>query len=254
MVAGDMVEEMRANNAKVAINRRSRSTKESPAVSRVLGHIWVSVVQERDHDDEVVDDTPRDDVDPEDQRKAFQVLVEEVETSDRGQTAEITQQYSRDFALAEHTAPGIEVGVPPGRKPLLDDCSIRSGDVGQDVPVPSNKLLEDDPEEQDHRRILADFLNLVQRHANTARVLIALRRYVIQILLDVVGVDMMATMTRLPAEVGGEQERVKDETNSVVQDGRLGEAAVASIVGDDPEAGPHDTLTYTIGDYDAIVQ
>jgi len=254
MVARDVVEEMRANNAKVSINRRSRPTQKRPAISRVLGHIWVRVVQESDHDDEVVNDTPRNNVNPEHQRKALQVLVEEVETSYRSQTAEVTQQYSRDFALAEHAAPGIEVGVPPGRQSLLDDCSIWSGDVGQNVPVPSNQLLENDSEEQDHRRVLADFFDLVQRHADAACVLIALRRYVVQIFLDVVGVDVVATVTRLPAEVWCEQGRVEDEANGVVQDGGLGKAAVAGVMSNDPEASPYNALTNAISGHDAMVQ
>lgn len=144
--------------------------------------------------------------------------------------------------------------VSPGRKPILDDCGIWSGDVGQDVPVPPNKLLEDDPEEQDHRRILADFFDLIQRHTDAACMLIAPRRNIVQILLDVVGVDVVAMVTRFPAEVGREKEGVQDEANGVVQDRGLGEAAVVGVVGDDPETGPHDALTDTVSDHEAIVK
>lgn len=51
-------------------------------------------MQERDHDDEVVNHTPRDNVNPKHQREALQVLVEEVKTSDCRQTADIAQQHS----------------------------------------------------------------------------------------------------------------------------------------------------------------
>lgn len=44
VIARDVVEEMRADNAKVAIDRRGRPTKERSAVSRVLWHIWMSVM------------------------------------------------------------------------------------------------------------------------------------------------------------------------------------------------------------------
>lgn len=146
------------------------------------------------------------------------------------------------------------MGVPPGREAFLDHCCIRSGDVRQDVPVPSNQLLEDDPEEQDHRHVLASLFNLVQRHANAARVLIAPRRHVVQILLDVIGVDVVAAMTRLPTEVGSQQERVEDEADRVIQDRRLRKSTMACIVGDDPESGPYDALTQAISSYDTIVQ
>ena len=57
-------------------------------------YIRVGVMQERDHDDEVVNHTPRDNVNPKHQREALQVLVEEVKTSDCRQTADIAQQHS----------------------------------------------------------------------------------------------------------------------------------------------------------------
>lgn len=91
MVAGNVVEEMSADDAKVTINRRRRPVKEGLAIRRALGYIWARVVQERNHDDELVDDAPGDDVDPEDQYKTLQVLVQIVETSDCGQAAEIAQ-------------------------------------------------------------------------------------------------------------------------------------------------------------------
>jgi hypothetical protein len=64
MVAGDVVEEMCADNSKIPINCCSGPTMESPTFGRVFGNIWVSIVQESDHDNEVVDNAPRNDIDP----------------------------------------------------------------------------------------------------------------------------------------------------------------------------------------------
>lgn len=68
-----MMEEMCADNPKVSINGSSRASKECPALCCVLRYIWVGVVQEGDHDDEVVDHTPWHDVGPEYQFEAFGV-------------------------------------------------------------------------------------------------------------------------------------------------------------------------------------
>ena len=75
MITRDVVEEMRTDDAKVSVNSRRRTTQKSPALARVLGHILVRVVQICDHDDEVVDHAPRDEVEPEDQFKAVQPAV-----------------------------------------------------------------------------------------------------------------------------------------------------------------------------------
>lgn len=115
VVAGDVVEEMRADNSKIAINRCSCPPKESPAFGRVLGNVWVSVVQESDHNNEVVDDTPRNDIDPKQHLETFQVSVEEVEAGDSRQTADIAQEDSRGFAISEHATPDIKVGISPDR-------------------------------------------------------------------------------------------------------------------------------------------
>jgi hypothetical protein len=64
------VEEMRTDDAKVSVDSRRRTAQKSLALARVLGHILVCVVQVGDHDNEVVDHAPRDDIDPEDQFKA----------------------------------------------------------------------------------------------------------------------------------------------------------------------------------------
>ena len=90
MVAGDVVEEMCADDSEIAVDRRSCPTKKCPAFGRILGNIWVSMVQESDHDDEVVDDTPRNDIYPKDQLKALQGPVKEVKAGHRRQTANVT--------------------------------------------------------------------------------------------------------------------------------------------------------------------
>lgn len=84
MVAGDVVEEMGTNDSKIAIDSCGCSPKKGPVFGRILGNIWMSVVQERDHDNEVVDDTPRNNVDPKEHFETLHVPVKEVETGDSG--------------------------------------------------------------------------------------------------------------------------------------------------------------------------
>ena len=75
MIAGDMMEEMGADDAKVAIDCCGRSSEKGPAFGRVLGNIRVRVAQEGDHADERVDNTPGHDLDPEQQLETPQIQL-----------------------------------------------------------------------------------------------------------------------------------------------------------------------------------
>lgn len=109
MITGDVVEEMRTDETKVAINGCRRAAQKISALARVLGYILVRVMQIGDHDDEVVYYALRDDVDPEDRFKTTQPAVEEVQPRDGRETTDIAQDDGVDLAGPEHPAPRVEV-------------------------------------------------------------------------------------------------------------------------------------------------
>lgn len=65
MVTRDVMKEVRADDAKVPVDCCGRSSNESPAFGRVFRDVWVRMMEEGDHDNEVVDDTPWNNVEPE---------------------------------------------------------------------------------------------------------------------------------------------------------------------------------------------
>lgn len=58
-------------------------------------------------------------------------------------------------------------------------------------------------------------------------------------------IDVVAPVRGFPREVGGKEEGVEGEADGVVHEARGGEGAVATFVGDYPEAGPDETLDET---------
>lgn len=134
------------------------------------------------------------------------------------------------------------MAVSPRRHALLEHRRRRTCDVGDDVPVPPNSLLEQDAQEQNHGGVLADLVERLGHVSNLGGILSTSRRDVVEILFNMVGVDMVTTVRRFPGEVRGEKSRVQDEAHSVVQVARGREGAVSAVVRNHPEPCPDDAL------------
>jgi hypothetical protein len=140
---------------------------------------------------------------------------------------------------------------------------------------PANKLLQDDTEQNDDWRVsremvevdlaakqfavfLADRGNIVVVLPSCAHNQLALFfgsacsrtggrrrtwppiqqcRAMLVYLVDVIGVDMVASMRRAPGKVRTQEKAVREEANRIGDELVAGERAVASFVSQDPESG-----------------
>ena len=141
------------------------------------------------------------------------------------------------FRPEEHGC-GEEMGVAQGplrRWALIGQTTLRRGDVGHQVPWEADDLLEDQAGEGVDGRVLGHVFDLLHVDAHQRRILGFLWRDVVVVFGEVIGVDMVAAVGGLPAEVGGQEEGVQDPADGVVDVVVGGEGAVAAFVAEDLE-------------------
>lgn len=137
--------------------------------------------------------------------------------------------------------------MPPCAHVLLDDSSRRTGDFGEDVPVPSDGLLKQDPKKQDAWCILTDLVEYLGSFSDLSSILVVLWRDVVEVLYDVVGVDVMTAMCRLPREVRSKEGGMQCEADCVVESRGSTEARTPAVVCDHPQACPYNALCEGVG-------
>lgn len=181
-------------------------------------------------------------------------MAEVPQDADGGETAQVGHEDGGPLGRVEQSAPRVEMAVPPGGHVLLGNSRGRAGDVGEDVPVPADGLLQDYAQEKHDGGILADFIKGLDGGVDLLGVLAPQRRDVVEILLDVVGIDVMATMGRLPREVGGEEPGMQNEADGVVERAPTRKAAVAAVVRDHPQTCPDEALAESIDIDNGVVE
>ncbi len=98
------------------------------------------------------------------------------------------------------------MAVSQSRSSRLRQSCWWACDIGEDVPVPADKLLYDDPNEEHSRRVFCELIKLIWFDTESGSILISLEWYIVMILLDVVGIDVVSSMCALPGEVWCQQE------------------------------------------------
>ena len=111
---------------------------------------------------------------------------------------------------------------------------IMSSDVRHEVIGPPNQLLSDENHQGVQRRILRQLTELVHHLAKLGGLGLASARHKNHIALHVCRCLVVLAVGELPAEVGHEEGRVDDPAGNVIYERRVGEGAVAALVGNDP--------------------
>lgn len=89
-------------------------------------------------------------------------------------------------------------------------------DVGEDVPIPADELLNDDSDEEDCGRVFGEFIELPGFETKLCQVLITLRRNIVVVLLDVIGIDVVSSVGALPGEVWCQEPGVESPSDGIV--------------------------------------
>ena len=140
-----------------------------------------------------------------------------ITSSDCHKASDITEDDGQHLRGAEESAPWIEMGMPPYAHVFLDNRSRRARYVRQNVPVPAYGLLENDTKEQNKGSILANFVEKIGRNTDFLGVFVSLRRNVVEVFVNLVGVDVMTSVRRFPREVRSEEEGMQSEADGSVE-------------------------------------
>lgn len=119
---------------------------------------------------------------------------------------------------------------------------VVAGDVGQKVVGPADELLHDEHQEGEGGGLLGQLRQLVDELAEAGGLLLAGSGDEDHVALHVASGLVVLAVGDLPAEVGDEERRVQDPAGHIVDEGGVGEGAVAALVGNDPQTGAEETL------------
>lgn len=178
------------------------------------------------------------------------LLHEEVQTSSDQTNTNVAQDDELSITVLIQRAAGVEVVDTTAETVLLALSAtlalalveVVAGDVGHEVVGPANELLQDQHEQGESGSLLGEVSEFVGHLAETGSLLLPSSGNKDHVTLHVAGGLVMLSVRDLPAEVGDEQGRVEDPAGDVVDEARVGEGAVAALVGNDPETGSEETL------------
>lgn len=260
MSVDDAVEQVAADPAKVTVDGSQSTLDESPALRVVVVDVGVVVVQVSDGDQPVVNPHVGNKVDQPDSTPATKEfsLGSQVKSVDNQAEAEIRQGNEDTLTRAENSASRLKVAdTQPAR--LLALLAVLTGrDVEQQVGLETSNLVENKLSGLDNRGVLEKLSSLVrEEQLADGRPVLRLVLLVAtlgslghksHILLHVASETVVAVVGELPGEVRDEKSRVQNPANNVVQNPVAREGAVATLVGQNPDAGADKALDVAVDD------
>lgn len=170
-----------------------------------------------------------------------------VQGSEGDGQAEVRDEDEDGLVGAEHGAGGLEVAdaEPLGQTlglPLL--AALTSAGVEQEIHLPAEELVEDNPDELGDGGVLKQ---LVQVDAGKDAVLLGLGGgHKGHVEVHVAGEAVVAVVRVLPREVGHQEERVEEPSDDVVELAVSREGTVAALVAQDPDTSAHEALNKAV--------
>lgn len=125
---------------------------------------------------------------------------------------------------------------------LLTLVVVVASNVGEEVVGPANELLENKHEQGESRSLLSEVSKLVGHLAETSSLLLASSGNKDHITLHVASSLVVLSVGDLPAEVGDEERGVKNPAGDIVDESRIGEGTVATLVSNNPKTSAEETL------------
>ena len=182
------------------------------------------------------------------------LLREQKEHRGRDGEAEIAQedvlcvlgfvQRASGIEMVDAVAEAILLAPAPSFKlPLVEIVPRR---VGEEVHGPAEKLLREQLPSRHNGSLLGQLDQLMGIRAHAASVLGSGLGHEHHVALHVCGGLVMLAVRDLPRKVGDQEGRVADPTHDVVEQAVVGEAAVAALVGEYPDARCLDALYHGI--------
>jgi hypothetical protein len=214
-----------------------------------VGESRVGVLEESDGNEPVVDPEVGDEV-PDGHVVEPELLDEEVQSGTHQSDTNVAQNDELGVTVLVKRAAGVEVVDTATKTVLLALATtlllllvvVVASDVGHEVVGPADELLENEHDQSEGRSLLSEVSKLVGHLAETSSLLLASSGNKDHVTLHVTGSLVVLSVGDLPAEVGDEKRRVKNPTSDIVDEARVGESTVATLVSDDPKTGAEKTL------------
>lgn len=253
MSLDDAVEKVAADEAHLTINGSSSTTDEVPLVVGVVGKGRVGVLEESDGNEPVVNPEVGNKV-PDGHVVETELLDEEVQSSAHQTDTDIAQDDELSIIVLVQRAAGIKVVDTTAEAVMLALAAtltlalvvVVASNVSEEVVGPANELLEDEHEESESGCLLSEMSELVGHLSETSSLLLAGSGNEDHVTLHVASGLVVLSVGDLPAEVGYKEGRVKNPASNVVDETRIGESTVTTLVGNDPETGTEETLKHGV--------
>lgn len=179
-----------------------------------------------------------------------ELLDEEVQSSGHQTDTNIAQDDELSVTVLVQRAARVEVVDTTAEAVMLALAAtlalalvvVVAGNVGEEVVGPANKLLEDEHKKSESGGLLSKMSELVGHLSETSSLLLAGSGNENHVTLHVASGLVVLSVRDLPAEVGDKEGRVKNPASNVVDDARIGESTVTTLMGNDPETGTEKTL------------
>lgn len=248
--SNDAMEQVAVDPTHISVDGGTSALDECPAIGVKVLHILMVVVKVGDGNEPVVDPEVGNSIEQEGGQAANSLASQVESVSDQSQT-DIGDQDVQGLLGAEDDGCGLEVGLAEPAALALQTLRT-SRDVEQQVCLPSEQLVADKLDQVHSRGLLKQLAIDAQVRppgacGDLALVVLLGRGDESHILLHVAGVHVVASVAEFPAEEGDEQKRVEDPTDNVVQVAVKREGTVSTLVCQDPDTGPHETLGEPVG-------
>lgn len=179
-----------------------------------------------------------------------ELLDEEVQSSGHQTNTNIAEDDELSILVLVQRAAGVEVVDTTTEAVLLALAAtltlalvvVVAGNVGEEVVGPADELLEDEHKKSESGGLLSKMGKLVGHLSETSSLLLAGSGNEDHVTLHVAGGLVVLSVGDLPAEVGDKEGRVENPASNVVDEARIGESTVTTLMGDDPETGTEKTL------------
>jgi hypothetical protein len=245
----DAVEKVAADEAHLTINGSSGTADKVPLVIGVVRKGRVGVLEEGDGNEPVVNPEVGNKV-PDGHVVETELLDEEVQSSGHQTNTNIAEDDELSILVLVQRAAGVEVVDTTTEAVLLALAAtltlalmvVVAGNVGEEVVGPADELLEDEHKKSESGGLLSEMGKLVGHLSETSSLLLAGSGNEDHVTLHVAGGLVVLSVGDLPAEVGDKEGRVENPASNVVDEARIGESTVTTLMGNDPETGTEKTL------------
>lgn len=230
----NVVENVLSDKTELSVDSGSGTSGKVPLVSFVMRHGWVRVLQESDEHKPVVNTNVWDD--PVDQDvESTVVLVPSVQNEKLSQDTDVRKNNVPVLFLLENSRSWVKVvHSPTGWRNLL------TGDVGEKVHDPSKQLLGNQSVQGDDWGVGSNLLEDMCTSALDKHVPGLWNEHHISV--HVASSLVVLRVGEFPGEVRNEPERVQNPTNGVIDQTRVGEGLVTTLVGQNPNTSTEKSL------------